>query len=95
MLLTAFCAGEAFSVEVAPGMRLGACQKRLCLIFKQRFPLMKASVRVGTELFDEFSHTPFLKCDEGGSIEVIFAFTDDPFFYDLRDRAPTHEWLNA
>jgi len=56
---------------------------------------MKASVRVGTELFDEFSHTPFLKCDEGGSIEVIFAFTDDPFFYDLRDRAPTHEWLNA
>ena len=41
---------------------------------------------VGDDVYDEFIQVPFRGCS--GSVEAIvtFANTDDPYFYDLRDR---------
>ena len=94
MLLIAHCSGEIATLDVASDPRLGACQKQLCKIFKQRFPLFMASVRVGGELYDEFEQQPFLSCGENDTIDVSFAPTDNPIFYDLIDRAPNHAWLH-
>ena len=33
-----------------------------------------------------FQLQPFLDCKDGEEIQVAFAQTDDPFFYDLADR---------
>ena len=47
---------------------------------------MKATLTVGSEVYDEFIQMPFKNC--AGAVEAIvtFAPTDDPYFYDLSDR---------
>ena len=47
---------------------------------------MKASIRTNKTTFDSFGDQPFLSCEDGERVEVIFSETDDPFFYDLADR---------
>ena len=47
---------------------------------------MMASVRTENKTYDSFGDQPFLECADGESIEVIFAKTDDPYFFDLEDR---------
>ena len=86
-------AGKVAQIEVGFHTPLGQVQKALCSAFGQQFPAMKAMVGVGNEVFDEFIQTPFRTCTEGAVVCVSFALTDDPFFYDLIDRNPMHQWL--
>ncbi len=40
-------------------------------------------------LYDEFGQKPFIGCADENQICVVFAPTDDPFFYDKYDRRGT------
>ena len=86
VLRTAY--GESHEVAVEPGTSLRDLQRVLCKLFRQRFPAMKATLMVENEVYDEFIQIPFK--NRVGTVEaaVKFAPTDDPFFYDLRDRKP-------
>ena len=68
------------------GAHLRRVQKELCGLFRRPFPAMMASVRTENKTFDSFMDQPFLDCQDGEEIQVAFAPTDDPFFYDLADR---------
>ena len=61
-------------------------QQELCGLFRRRFPATKASIRTSKATYDSFADQPFLSCEDGERVEVIFSETDDPFFYDLADR---------
>ena len=73
-------------IAVDPCTSLRELQALVCKLFRQRFPATKATMVVGDEVYDEFIQVPFRGCS--GSVEAIvtFANTDDPYFYDLRDR---------
>ena len=80
--------GEMREIAVDPSASLRELQALVCKIFRKRFPAMKATLVVGDDVYDEFIQVPFRGCS--GSVEAIitFADTDDPYFYDLRDRCP-------
>ena len=80
--------GEMREIAVDPSTSLRELQALVCKIFRKRFPAMKATLVVGDDVYDEFIQVPFRGCS--GSVEAIitFADTDDPYFYDLRDRCP-------
>ena len=86
-------AGKVAQIDVTVDTFLGGVQKALCLAFGQRFPATKATLTVDGETYDEFIQKPFRACGEGAAVCVSFAQTDDPFFYDLIDRNPKHQWL--
>ena len=75
--------------EVQRAARLSIVQHRLCKLFGQRFPKMKASLTVRGTCFDDFLEQPFLEASHGDIVNVTFERTDDPYFYDLADRMPT------
>jgi len=66
--------------------RLRDVQQELCGLFRRPFPTMMACVRTENKTYDSFGDQPFLSCEDGESVEVIFSDTDDPYFYDLEDR---------
>ena len=67
---------------------LGDVQQQLCRIFRRRFPATKAVLQTaGGVRYDEFLQLPFKNCVEGEIFDVIFASTDDPYFYDKMDRS--------
>ena len=84
---------EAVLADVPVNIPLGALQKSLRRLFDQRFPVKKATLSTQGQTFDEFNQEPFSSCSEGVCLEVAFCDTDDPFFYDLIDRHPQHNWL--
>ena len=47
---------------------------------------MTATLIVGSDVYDEFIQVPFRNCSGTAEATVTFAKTDDPYFYDLRDR---------
>ena len=61
-------------------------QQNLCALFGERFPLMKANLKVNDVTYDEFCDLPFAACDVDAVAAVTFASTDDPLFYDIADR---------
>ena len=67
-------------------VRLRDLQKKLCAAFKYPFPRMMASLTVCGTTHDEFFSQPFAKGVPDEPCVVAFFPTDDPFFYDLRDR---------
>ena len=73
-------------IAVDPCTSLRELRALVCKLFRQRFPSTKATMVVGDDVYDEFIQVPFRGCS--GSVEAIvtFANTDDPDFYDLRDR---------
>ena len=67
---------------------LGDVQQQLCRIFRRRFPAMKAVLQTAGDVrYDKFLQVPFKNCVEGEIFDVIFASTDDPYFYDKMDRS--------
>ena len=76
--------------DVDATFTLAEVQRGLCKSFEQRFPFMKATLRVRGKLFDDFVAKPFLEAEEGDVITVSFMRTDDPFFYDVADRVPNN-----
>ena len=67
-------------------VRLRDLQKKLCAAFKYPFPRMMASLTMCGTTHDEFFSQPFAKGVPDEPCVVAFFPTDDPFFYDLRDR---------
>ena len=88
--------GERREINVDPNTSLRELQALVCKLFGKRFPAMKATLVVADNVYDEFIQEPFVTCS--GSVEAIitFANTDDPYFYDLRDRRlgnrPSRDW---
>ena len=80
--------GETSEIAVGPRTSLRELQVILCKLFHHPFPATKATLIVGEDVYDEFIQMPFKSC--AGTVEatVTFAPTDDPYFYDLRDRRP-------
>ena len=58
-------------------------------------------ITLGGITYDEFADMPFVDCAPEDVMSVVFINTDDPFFYDLRDRrrprphTPPHELETA
>ena len=61
-------------------------QQRICGLFGQSFPKMKAAVIYEEEVFEEFDTFPFRLCPEDAVLAVVFEITCDMYFFDLRDR---------
>lgn len=76
----------AVQLEVQSDVWLRDVQAVLCKAFRQRFPVMMATLCVRGTSFDSFKKQPFLECVDGEEVLVSFVPTDDPFFYDLNDR---------
>jgi len=71
-------------------------QELLCTTFKYPFPKTMVSLRVDGATYDDFLQQPFAKGVPDEPCVVRFADTDNPYFYDLRDRrmAPAREALS-
>ena len=80
--------GETCEIIVDPRTSLRELQHTVCKLFHQRFPATKATLIVGECVYDEFIQSPFMHCVGAVAATVTFAPTDDPYFYDLRDRRP-------
>ena len=79
--------GERRELPVSTTTSLRDLQQELCSLFHKPFPRTKASLTIEGLVYDEFIQQPFKTC--GGRVveaQVTFHPTDDPFFYDLRDR---------
>jgi hypothetical protein len=77
---------DACQLEVQSRTALRDLQFALCRHFGQPFPAMKATLVVGNRTFTEFEDKPFFSGETEAT--VVFVQTDDPYFYDLRDRRP-------
>ena len=78
--------GETAEVAVDSDASLRELQALVCKLFRQRFPATKATLIVGDDVYDEFIQVPFRGCFGCVEATVTFGPTDDPYFYDLRDR---------
>jgi hypothetical protein len=90
--ITAMEEGEQQAVKIieipSEQVRLVELQEVLCRTFRQRFPFMMVSITVNGVTFDEFHLQPFGAGAPTEPCRVKFTPTDNPFFYDLRDRRP-------
>ena len=73
---------QAVLMVVERTMALRDVQETLCRAFRQRFPLMCASVVCAGTSFDEFNDMPFVGAEEGDEIPVSFSTTSDMYFFD-------------
>ena len=80
------CDGEVWPCAADRSWSLSDVQRMLCEHFHARFPVMKAVLKYGDVIYDEFSEKPFQNCIETATFEVDFIETDDPYFYDKADR---------
>ena len=71
-------------------------QEDLCRAFKKPFPAKMAILTVDGQVHDDFQARPFAEGAPSEACTVVFKQTDDPFFYDLRDRkmVPVREELS-
>jgi len=79
--------GAPLTLTVERNASLRECQQELCTLFKKAFPKYKANlVFTGVRVYDDFMDKPFRRCAPTDEAVVVFTETDDPFFYDVRDR---------
>ena len=70
MIKAAFrCGGEVWPCAVDRAWSLSDVQRMLCEHFHARFPAMKAVLKYGDVLYDEFSEKPFQNCIESAKLE--------------------------
>lgn len=88
MVLVTLSSGDDRSVDCNFGRdsSLADVQQKLCGIFGQRFPIMKANLVVDNETFDDFYRRPFRSCTDGTVVHVYFRKTDDLYFFDVEHR---------
>ena len=88
MVPVVLCTSEGFArrYEFARDTRLRAIQQQLCKDFGRSFPATKAVLVLDKTCFSEFEDLPFTRCPENAEFTVVFSATDDPYYYDLRDR---------
>ena len=78
---------EAVEVEVLRAVELRHVQKCLCKAFRERFPLMCASLTDAEgQKFDDFNDMPFKNAEPNEIYEVAFELTRDMFWFDWADR---------
>ena len=78
---------ESVEVEVLRNMELRHVQKCLCNAFRERFPLMCASLTDAEgQKFDDFNDMPFKNAEPNEIYEVAFELTRDMFWFDWADR---------
>ena len=83
--------GEEHDICVRKNTSLRDMQETLCRLFRMPFPKTKACIAIGNRSYDEFVQRPFVDCCGGDVMTVVFTQTDDPYFYDMRDRVyPRH-----
>ena len=81
---------EAVEVEVLRAVELRHVQKCLCNAFRERFPLMCASLTDSEgQTFDDFNDTPFKDAEPNDIFEVAFELTRDMYWFDWADRRCT------
>ena len=80
--------GQEHAITVTRRTRLRDVQDIVCRLFHKPFPRTKACITLGGITYDEFADMPFVDCASEDVMTVVFINTDDPFFYDLRDRRP-------
>ena len=78
--------GDEHELTVTMRNRLRDVQEIVCRVFRKPFPRTKACITLGSITYDEFTDMPFVGCSGGDVLTVVFINTDDPYFYDLRDR---------
>ena len=82
--------GESVEMEVLRDVQLRHVQKCLCNAFRERFPLMCASLTdSGGQTFDDFNDTPFKDAEPNDIFEVAFELTRDMYWFDWADRKCT------
>jgi len=87
MVVVTFRSGdESWARETGRRVRLRDLQRALCHHFRQRFPVMKATLTCGEAVYDEFIDLPFQHCRDEDVFDVSFVKTNDPLFYDIADR---------
>ena len=78
---------KAVEVEVLRAVELRHVQKCLCNAFRERFPLMCASLTDAEgQKFDDFNDMPFKNTEPNEIYEVAFELTRDMFWFDWADR---------
>ena len=70
------------TIIVERTMALRDLQKTLCKVFRQRFPLMSASVVCAGTSFDDFNDMPFVYAEEEEEVIVSFTRASDMYFFD-------------
>ena len=81
---------EAVEVEVLRAVELRHVQKCLCNAFRERFPLMSASLTDSEgQTFDDFSNTPVNDAEPNDIFEVAFELTRDMYWFDFAHRRCT------
>ena len=78
--------GDEHTIVVTRDTLLRDVQETICMLCHKPFPSTKACLIIGSHTYDEFMDRPFVDCCSNEVIAVIFTHTDDPYFYDLRDR---------
>ena len=88
---------ESVEVEVLRNVELRHVQKYLCRAFRERFPLMCASLTdSGGQTFGDFNDTPFKDAEPNDIFEVAFELTRNMYWFDWADRkcAPSPDPLS-
>ena len=78
--------GEEHEICVCNNTSLRDVQETVCRLYRAPFPKTKVCLTHGGHTYDEFSQRPFINCCGGEVMNAVFIKTDDPYFYDLRDR---------
>jgi len=90
LLLRTVSSSLSAELTVDRNLTLRDCQEELCKLFKKSFPKFKACLVIqgprGPRVYNDFMDHPFRKCTPSDEATVVFEQTDDPYFYDLRDR---------
>jgi len=93
LLLRAVSGAPVVTIAVDRNLPLRECQQDICKRFKKSFPRFKACLvfqgPAGPRVYNDFIQYPFRKCPPSDEATVVFEETDDPYFYDLRDRRGT------
>ena len=82
MLYLRSAAGEVQTVSIKRNSTLGAAQEEICGRFKKEFPCTKVLLVIKNVLYTAFSDKPFRRCRAGDEVCVLFALTNDLFFFD-------------
>ena len=73
-------------ITVSWGTSLRDVQEQVCRLYHKPFLATKVCLGLNGKTYDEFMEKPFWGCDDKTMFDVEFMQTDDPYFYDLRDR---------